>query len=300
MRLATALLWASVVTSSACAYDDLDWYDDQGYEDLDDDIGSTEHEALVLNNGGVIAGNLPTLDLSVMNSIPFTDGVKVAGCSSTGVDCFKLHPNLGALYSKYGNALFDPLVWCGMRQSVKVKMPSGRVVQGTEMGKWATRSGSNPWWIAPPDLTTRQRVSACLAAKHNAAYSGISINLTHPGDASKSKAYEEMTVAANLFKSSGRYVRMWAGKQQLGGGACEWWSPYASERVCSNPNDTVNCSYVTQDYAGARCVRSGVAWTNCLANNGNVYSDTVTVYLDGGRDCYGPNRCDGDDCILQK
>jgi len=300
MRLSAALLWAIVVASSACAYDDLDWTDDEGYDGLDDEIGSSTHEALVLNNGSVVPGNLPKLDLSVMKSIPFTDGVKDNACSVTGVTCYRLHPNLTSLYNQYGNALFDPLVWCGMRQSIRVKMPGGHVVQGTEMGKWATRSGANPWWVAPPDQTTQQRVSACLAAKHNAAHSGISINLTHPGDPSKSKMYEEMTVASNLFKSSGRYVRMWAGHQQLGA-RCDYWSPYAAQRACSNPNDTVNCAYINQDYANdTTCDKSGVAWTNCVANNGQHYYDTVTVYLDGGRDCAGPGKCDGDDCIQKK
>jgi len=301
MRTTAAVLWACVVASGACAYDDLDVTDDEGgYEGLDDDIGSSEHEALVLNNGPLVPGNLPKLDLSVMNSIPFTDGVKVLGCSSTGVTCYKLHPNLTSLYNTYGNPLFDAIVMCGMRQSIIVKMPSGRLVQGSEMGKWATRSGLNPWWTAPPDLTTRQRVSACLAAKHNASFSGVSINLTHPGDLSKSKMYPEMTVAANLFKPSGRYVRMWAGSNQLGS-RCDFWSPYASRRSCSNPNDTANCSYITQDYANdTTCDRSGVAWTNCVAQNGVHYYDTVSVYLDGGRDCEGPSKCDGEDCIGKK
>lgn len=301
MRLAAALVWASVVASGACAYDDLDGVDDEGYGDAfdDEEIGSSQHEALVLNNGSVVAGNLVDLDLSIMNTIPFTDGVKVAGCSSTGVTCYKLNPSLGALYTKYGNKLFDPLVWCGMRQSIKVKMPSGRVVQGTEMGKWATRSGSNPWWLAPPDITTRQRVSACLAAKHNSAYAGIAIDLTHPGDTTKSKAYNEMTVAANLFKGSSRYVRMWPGGRQLGG-SCEWWSPYAAKRACSNPNDSIDCSYTGQAYAIDSCVKSGVAWTSCVSDQGVTYVDTVTVFLDGGLDCFGPNKCGGDDCILMK
>jgi len=315
MRYATTLAaTVLLVALGGCAFEELDgeWAEDEGdafvdpEEDLDVDIGSSEHEALVLNNGGILQngglvdkGNLPSLDLTAMNSIPFTDGVKVDSCSSTGVTCFKLHPNLGPMYTKYGNALFDALVWCGMRPAVKVKFPSGRVVQGTELGKWATRNGVNPWWTSPPDDITKKRVSACLAAKHNAAYSGISINIVHPGDTSKSKLYNEMTVAANLFKSNGRYVRMWPGGRQLGGN-CEMWSPYATERSCSNPNDNVECNYVGQGYAVDQCVHSGVSWTNCVSNNGTTYTETMTVYLDGGRDCFGAGKCGGDDCIGKK
>lgn len=315
----TATWWVAVVVAATggCAFEALEdeWIEEDGEEyldadDFDEEIGSSEHEGLILNNGGILQngglidkGNLPSLNLSAMNSIPFTDGIKVAGCSTTGVTCYKLHPNLGAMYTKYGNALFEPLVWCGMKPAIKVKFPSGKVVQGTELGKWATRTGiagTNPWWTSPPDDTTKKRVSACLAGKHNAAYSGISINIVHPGDTSKSKNYHEITLAANLFKSSGRYVRMWPGRHQLGSGACEFWAPYATERACSNPNDNIECNYAGQGYAVDKCVLSGVAWTNCVSNAGSTYSDTVTVYLDGARDCFGPGKCDGDDCMKGK